>query len=356
MSATPPATSADFYLLTLSGDAYLSDQWPHVARALKGLRPFFESREIAGTDWDAHLQGLQFAANATTRRKWRIFGDNTSFYVQSNTGTDADPTWVTASHADADGFLSGMRLRFKDANFDKYTDELHHDGVNFYLSESNDGKAQINLNGQIRLSDIANPAVTFEGDTDTGVRRSAANTVTLVAGGTDGVDVTASAVTIKQAATATGTLNVQGATDLDTTLNVDGATTLQGNLNAQEPASFDGVVNLRGGVTGMYLGMAEDVNTAEMQAPSDNDVLQYDLATSKWRPTAVATSKATGNFFYSKEWTLTHNLATTDVVWSTYDEQNQAIIPTTADFSNPNIAYFYFPASSEATGRAVVIG
>ena len=54
------------------------------------------------------------------------------------------------------------------------------------------------------------------------------------------------------------------------------------------------------------------------------------------------------------EWIFQHNLNTENLVWSTYDNRQLAIIPDKVDISNPNIAYFYFiPAIA---GKAVLLG
>lgn len=59
------------------------------------------------------------------------------------------------------------------------------------------------------------------------------------------------------------------------------------------------------------------------------------------------------SFGSSSEWQLTHSLNTSDLVWSVYDDQGMAIIPSKVAVHDPNTAYFYFGTNSVA-GRAVV--
>lgn len=54
------------------------------------------------------------------------------------------------------------------------------------------------------------------------------------------------------------------------------------------------------------------------------------------------------------EWILAHNLDTSFVTWSAYDNRREAIIPYKVDVSDPNTTYFYFTATK--AGFAVIIG
>ena len=53
------------------------------------------------------------------------------------------------------------------------------------------------------------------------------------------------------------------------------------------------------------------------------------------------------------EWQVDHNLATTAIVWGTYNTRYEAIIPYKVDVSNPNTAYFYYGV--QTAGTAVVL-
>jgi hypothetical protein len=59
------------------------------------------------------------------------------------------------------------------------------------------------------------------------------------------------------------------------------------------------------------------------------------------------------NFSNSTEWQLAHNLNSSDLNWSVYDDQGLAIIPSKVAVHAPNTAYFYF-GNNAMTGRAVV--
>ena len=60
----------------------------------------------------------------------------------------------------------------------------------------------------------------------------------------------------------------------------------------------------------------------------------------------------TGEFPTSSEWILNHNLASTPIIWNTFDDRDEAIIPDRVDVSNPNIVYFYF--TPDTAGSAIV--
>jgi microcystin-dependent protein len=57
---------------------------------------------------------------------------------------------------------------------------------------------QAGMSGQMKLADgaLATPGLTFDADQDTGIRRSAANTMRLVCGGTDIAELSASGLTL----------------------------------------------------------------------------------------------------------------------------------------------------------------
>ena len=64
--------------------------------------------------------------------------------------------------------------------------------------------------------------------------------------------------------------------------------------------------------------------------------------------------KSAISFASSVEWVMNHNLGKADLVWSTYDDATEAMIPSRADISDPNTAYFYW--AEAVAGRAVVVG
>ena len=64
--------------------------------------------------------------------------------------------------------------------------------------------------------------------------------------------------------------------------------------------------------------------------------------------------KVTFSFPESLEWTADHNLSSTDLVVSIYDNRQRIIIPEQGDISNPNVAYFYFIEAQ--AGKVVMVG
>ena len=67
-------------------------------------------------------------------------------------------------------------------------------------------------------------------------------------------------------------------------------------------------------------------------------------------------SKASETFASSTEWQMTHGLTVTapQLVWATYDDGMEAIIPQRVDMSDGTIAYFYYAVAT--AGTAVLIG
>lgn len=186
----PPSSSGDFYGLSLDGDSYLSAEWPRLAAAVKGLRPYFESRHIAHNtqDWDATLQGVSLGDDAG-RHQWRIFADNSQFYVQVNTGTDASPIWTTRFGVDHDSGVDFLHL----INFN------HND---FYLSGAklNPPEPVLNIRGYVRQDGthpmdvgatlkLADAGVVFQTDQDTGITRQTNDVMNLRAGGSNIVQI-----------------------------------------------------------------------------------------------------------------------------------------------------------------------
>jgi hypothetical protein len=61
-------------------------------------------------------------------------------------------------------------------------------------------------------------------------------------------------------------------------------------------------------------------------------------------------------FTSSNEWVFNHNLSSaTPLLWGTYNSIDESIVPHKADFSDPNVAYFYFTTQAFA-GTAIVSG
>lgn len=64
-------------------------------------------------------------------------------------------------------------------------------------------------------------------------------------------------------------------------------------------------------------------------------------------------SKVAQTFGSSLEWEMPHKMGTSDIVWSTYNANQEAIIPAKVDVSDPNVAYFYWAVAR--AGRAVLV-
>ena len=183
------ATSESFYVLDRLGNQYLSDQWPNLVDSVKSLRPFFESRFIApnSSDPDAILSGLALGDNSG-RLKWRTIADNSDFYVQVNTGTDASPTWVTRLGI---GAISGIDflslINFNDRDFYLSTAKSSppEPVVNIKNHLKQDGSEA--MTGTLKVVDgsAGSPGIQFAGDPDTGIVRSASNQLGLVVGGSE---------------------------------------------------------------------------------------------------------------------------------------------------------------------------
>lgn len=68
----------------------------------------------------------------------------------------------------------------------------------------------------------------------------------------------------------------------------------------------------------------------------------------------VSLTKVALDFASSVEWVAAHSLGTEDLVWSTYDDAREGMLPSRVDISDPNTAYFYF--AEAVAGKAVLIG
>jgi hypothetical protein len=90
-------------------------------------------------------------------------------------------------------------------------------------------------------SSASAPALTFEGDTDTGILRSAADTLNIAAGGTELLEIDASELTIVPAVDFDNQIDVDGTAD-EIQLSVSGYTTQTSNLAVFEQSDGTDVV------------------------------------------------------------------------------------------------------------------
>jgi len=79
-------------------------------------------------------------------------------------------------------------------------------------------------------SSAAAPALTFEDDTDSGIFRSAADTLNIATGGTERLEIDSAAFSIVPPLELTGAADFASNVDIDGTLNVTGTTTINGGL------------------------------------------------------------------------------------------------------------------------------
>lgn len=98
------ASESDFTDLTESGDAYLSDEWPLLVRAIEYLTPLFAQTDIAGTEPTHIIEGIRWG-EGTGHNEWRIITVSGDLLVQENTGTEGTPVWTTRNT-----FVSGSGL------------------------------------------------------------------------------------------------------------------------------------------------------------------------------------------------------------------------------------------------------
>jgi hypothetical protein len=64
---------------------------------------------------------------------------------------------------------------------------------------------------------------------------------------------------------------------------------------------------------------------------------------------------ATG-YFNAAEWILTHNINSSPLFWVTVNDADEVVIPDKVDFSDVNVAYFYFPETVEGTASVSAAG
>ena len=117
------------------------------------------------------------------------------------------------------------------------------------------------------------------------------------------------------------------------------------------------LVSAGGGPGGTTITFRESESGGYSKA---DDTLTFDskrfyLTTGGYAKTLVSLVGPVSEFFASAvEWQFTHNLDSTAVIWSAYDDGNRAVIPSVVDVSNPNIAFFYF--SEAVAGTGVIFG
>jgi hypothetical protein len=104
-------------------------------------------------------------------------------------------------------------------------------------------------------------------------------------------------------------------------------------------SGFYGIV-VKDDITAVITDSIEFLGTDfDVSASGDGALVELDASVGTGGAAFVSQS-----FSSSYEWIYTHNLGTTDLVWSAYTDQQEALIPSKVDVSNSNIAYFYFSA------------
>ncbi len=155
------------------------------------------------------------------------------------------------------------------------------------------------------------PALTFEGDTDTGIYRSAANTLKMASGGADVLTVnstgltiagdvipsgavTAGSATINGNATVTGTLDVTGNTTITGTFTTGSTNTLGGNTTVSGNATVNGNAVVTG--TADITGNTEITGTLTVggDATFDDEIIQGSSTASGSNATGLGEGSTAG--------------------------------------------------------------
>lgn len=144
---------------------------------------------------------------------------------------------------------------------------------------------------------------------------------------------------------------IDGKGEVDTMVAGSGITLTPGAAGTTI-ASSGGTVTFKETESGGYSAAADTLaflsSDFYIQAGGDGKPI---VALVSGSGSASAVSEVFGS---AVEWQMTHSLNSTAILWSAYDDGNQAIIPSTVDVSDPNTAYFYFATATAGVG--VVIG
>jgi hypothetical protein len=145
---------------------------------------------------------------------------------------------------------------------------------------------------------------------------------------------------------------IDGKGEVDTMLAGSGITLTPGAAGTTI-ASSGGTVTFKETESGGYSAAADTLAflSSDFYLSAGGDGKPIVALVSAGGGGASATSEVFGS---AVEWQMTHNLNTTAILWSAYDDGNLALLPATVDVSDPNTAYFYFAVA--VAGTAVVIG
>jgi len=117
-----------------------------------------------------------------------------------------------------------------------------------FVANTNSNNVIVSDNVIVPAGSAAAPAVTFSGNTDTGVFRSATATLGIAAAGTQKMTVNATTVAVNAAITVANTVSVTGNATFSNTITVTGNATLSNTLSVVGTATFSSNVTTQGTV------------------------------------------------------------------------------------------------------------
>lgn len=115
-----------------------------------------------------------------------------------------------------------------------------------FVANTNSNNVIVSNNVFVPAGSAAAPTVTFTGNTDTGLFRSATATLAIAAAGTQKMTVNATTVAVNAAITTTNTVSVTGNATFSNTIAVTGNTTLSNTLAVAGVATFSSNVATSG--------------------------------------------------------------------------------------------------------------
>lgn len=161
----------------------------------------------------------------TTNRFADVYSNN--FY---GTTTNTVSLIVTGNTSFANSLIPSANVTHSVGSSTLYWNQV-------FVANTNSNNVLVSNNVYVPAANVTAPAITFTGNTDTGLFRSATATVAVAAAGTQKLTVNSTFVAVNNALTVSSnvalsnTLSVTGAATLSNTLAVSGVTTLSANVS-----------------------------------------------------------------------------------------------------------------------------
>lgn len=319
----------------------------------------------------------------------KLSDDSQIFKTDSIQFSSADFNLATAADGDPRLEIIGTtdNITFKeteDGGYNSTSNLLKVDSDFFYLSAGGDGKPIQSLKSNLSFKGSVTAETSIEAGTDVTAGRDLISTRRLEVGTSARI---VGSLTVGNGFYGTGDSTVDGTLTVNDHFYVGSNVNVSGRLDVAGKATFGstGSLNVQGNIlaengkvraAGFYLTddsvqseLITGVTFKETEAggfSQKNNTVNFDSdffylsSNSRSEPVVgfvgfgTTVRKVSETFGSASEWQMSHNLNTSDLVVSVYNNSKQLIFPGRVDVSDVDIAYFYF--SEAVAGRAVVVG